>query len=83
MRPSLKSWGDEHWHTADGKQAIRESEDGGEETHRYLPDKAWKELSPEEQKATDEKKVAGSRKGKQFVANTPEASEARKHAEKE
>ena len=74
---SLKSWGDEHWHTADGKQAIQ-----GDETHRYLPDKAWKELSPEEQKATDKKKVAGSKKGKQFVANTPEASEARKHAEK-
>ncbi len=74
---SLKDWGDEHWHTANGEKAIR-----GEETHRYLPDAAWKELSPAERKATDEKKVRGSRKGKQFVANTPEASEARRHAEK-
>ncbi len=74
---SLKDWGDEKWHTASGEKAIQ-----GEETHRYLPDEAWKELSPEEKKATDEKKVKGSKKGKQFVANTPEASDARRHAEK-
>jgi hypothetical protein len=74
---SLKDWGDEKWHTADGKQAIQ-----GEETHRYLPDEAWKELSPEEKKATDRKKVAGSKRGKQFVKNTPEAAEARRHAAK-
>ena len=74
---SLKDWGDEKWHTASGEKAVQ-----GEETHRYLPDEAWKELSPAEKKATDEKKVKGSRKGKQFVANTPPASEARRHAEK-
>ena len=79
---SLKEWGDEHWHTADDKPAIREDGKGGEETHRYLPDKAWQELSPAEKKATDEKKVRGSRKGKQFVANTKEAKEARKHVTK-
>ena len=70
---SLKTWGDEHWHTADGKQAIQ-----GDTTHRYLPDAAWKELSPEEQKQTDRKKVAGSRRGEQFVANTAPAAKARK-----
>lgn len=73
---SLKDWGDEKWHTASGEKAVQ-----GNETHRYLPDEAWKELSPEEKKATDEKKVRGSRQGKQFVRNTPKASEARKHAE--
>ena len=72
---SLKSWGDEHWHTASGEQAIQ-----GEETHRYLPDKAWEELSPAERKATDKAKVAGSRRGKQFVSNTQAAAKARKHA---
>ena len=35
---SLKKWGDEHWTTADGKQARRA---GG--TTRYLPEKAWKQ----------------------------------------
>ena len=74
---SLKDWGDEKWHTASGEKAVQ-----GGETHRYLPDEAWKELSPEERKATDAKKVKGSKKGKQFVANTPAASEARRHAEK-
>ena len=74
----LKQWGDEKWHTADGKPAIE-----GDTTHRYLPDEAWKELSPAEKKATDEKKVRGSRKGKQFVPNTDAAKEARKHADKD
>ncbi len=75
---SLKTWGDEHWHTADGEQAIQ-----GNTTHRYLPDAAWDKLSPAEKKATDRKKVAGSQQGKQFVANTPAASEARKSAKKQ
>jgi len=71
---SLKSWGDEHWHTDDGKRAVQ-----GEVTHRYLPDTAWKELSPEQRKATDRKKVAASKTGKQFVSNTEPAAKARKH----
>ena len=72
---SLKQWGDEHWHTADGKQAIQK-----DETHRYLPDAAWKELSPEQRKSTDRKKVEGSRHGKQYVANTEPAAKARKRS---
>ena len=72
---SLKSWGDEKWHTADGKKAIR-----GKKTHRYLPDAAWKKLSPGERKATDRKKVKNSKRGKQFVANTTAAAKARKSA---
>jgi len=74
---SLKSWGDEKWHTSDGKKAQR-----GKTTHRYLPDKAWKELSPSERKSTDRKKVKGSRRGKQFVKNTSAAAKARKRASK-
>ena len=74
---SLKAWGDEKWHTSDGKKATR-----GKTTHRYLPDKAWKELSPTERKATDRKKVSASRRGKQFVKNTPAAAKARKRASK-
>jgi hypothetical protein len=72
---SLKQWGEERWRTADGKQAIQ-----GKSTHRYLPDAAWKKLSPSERKATDRKKVAGSRRGKQFVANTTAAAKSRKRA---
>jgi hypothetical protein len=62
---SLKKWGDEKWHTSDGKKATR-----SKSTHRYLPEKAWKELSPSERKTTDRKKVLASRRGKQFVKNT-------------
>ncbi|MBS1806002.1 MAG: hypothetical protein JST28_21885 [Acidobacteria bacterium] len=72
---SLKSWGDEKWHSSNGKKAT-----SGKTTHRYLPDKAWKELSPSERKATDRKKVKGSRRGKQFVKNTSAAAKARKRA---
>lgn len=75
---SLKEWSDEHWHTADGKPAIQ-----GEETHRYLPDAAWKDLSADEKQATDKKKLAGAKQGKQFVPNTPAAAKARKKATKQ
>ncbi len=70
---SLKQWGDEKWRTEDGKKAERK---GG--TTRYLPEKAWEALSPEERSATNRKKQEGSKKGKQFVANTKPAAEARK-----
>ena len=49
-------------------------------TKRYLPKKAWAKLSPEERDKTDAKKRAGSRKGKQFVANTEKAKKAGKAA---
>ena len=74
---SLKKWGDEKWHTSDSKQARRK---GG--TTRYLPDKAWSELSEDEKKATNKKKQQGSRAGKKLVSNTKVASSARKKAVK-
>ena len=75
---SLTEWGEEHWTTQDGKPAGRE--DG---MHRYLPEKAWEELSPAEKRATEKKKLAGDKQGKQFVANTGAAVKARRDAEKQ
>jgi hypothetical protein len=49
-------------------------------TERYLPKAAWDRLSEKERVATDEKKKAASRKGKQFVSNTPAAKKAGKAA---
>lgn len=49
-------------------------------TKRYLPKKAWASLSKEEREDTDRKKREGSRKGKQFVANTEKAKKAGKAA---
>ena len=45
-------------------------------TKRYLPEKAWASLSKEEREETDQKKRAGSKEGKQFVANTERAKKA-------
>ena len=49
-------------------------------TKRYLPKKVWAKLSPEERDKTDAKKRAGSKQGKQFVANTDKAKKAGKAA---
>lgn len=72
---NLSKWTGEKWRTSDRKPAIRE---GG--TRRYLPDKAWGKLSAAEKAATNKKKMEGSRKGKQFVSNTPAAKKAGREA---
>jgi len=72
---SLTKWGKQKWRTSDGKPAIRK---GG--TRRYLPDAAWRRLSPAEKAATNRKKMAGSRAGRQFVSNTKAAKAAGKAA---
>ena len=56
---SLKKWGKQKWRTSDGKPSKGKK--------RYLPDAAWKALSPAEKKATNRAKAAGNKKGKQFV----------------
>lgn len=73
----LHEWTEEHWTTADGKPAKR-----GTTMKRYLPEEAWKKLTPAQRRATDAKKVEGSRSGKQFVANTSAAASARRAAAK-
>jgi len=65
---SLKKWTRERWTTADGKPALRK----GRMT-RYLPAKAWKKLSPAQRRATIAKKLAGDKRGRQFVSNTERA----------
>lgn len=56
-------------------------EPGKKSTERYLPEAAWSRLSPEERRATDEKKKRESRSGKQFVENTETARKARRAVE--
>jgi|TARA_R100000005_G_C4913091_1_gene149853 hypothetical protein len=56
---SLKKWTKQKWRTSDGKPSKGKK--------RYLPDAAWKALSPAEKKATNRAKAAGNKKGKQFV----------------
>lgn len=73
---NLQKWTEQKWQTADGKPAAR----GKKEMARYLPEKAWEKLSPAEKKATDAKKRAGSRAGKQHVPNTSAGKTARRQA---
>jgi len=72
---NLTKWTKEKWQTSDKKPADRP---GG--TTRYLPKKAWDKLSSSEKAATNRKKQEGSKKGKQFVPNTPAAKKAGREA---
>jgi len=56
---SLKDWGEQKWRTSSGKPSKGKL--------RYLPDAAWKALSPGEKAATNKAKAAGNKAGKQFV----------------
>jgi hypothetical protein len=56
---SLSKWTKEKWTTDDGSPS--------EGKKRYLPEKAWKSLTPSEKKATNAAKAAGNKEGKQFV----------------
>ena len=73
---SLQRWGAENWQTREGDTRARR----GGATSRYLPERAWEQLSDDEKRATDTKKRAASRSGKQHVANTEPAKRARKKA---
>ncbi len=56
---SLKNWSAQKWRTSDGKPSKGKK--------RYLPDAAWKALSPAEKAATNRAKAKGNAAGKQFV----------------
>lgn len=55
----LKKWGKQKWTTSSGKKS--------EGKRRYLPEKAWKNMSAKEKKATNAAKSKGNKAGKQFV----------------
>lgn len=80
----LDSWTKEEWQTSDGKKARRKTatrkKTTKKTTTRYLPKKAWSKLSASEKRATNEKKKAGTKSGKQFVKNTKKAAASRKKA---
>jgi len=57
---SLKEWTSQKWTTSSGKPSKGKL--------RYLPEAAWKSLSPAEKAATNRAKAQGNKAGKQFVA---------------
>jgi hypothetical protein len=74
---NLENWTEEEWQTKEGDANARQ--DG--ETKRYLPKKAWENMSEEEKEQTEKKKREGSKEGQQHVSNTDEAKKARKDAQ--
>jgi hypothetical protein len=62
---SLRDWTDQKWRTASGKPSLETGE-------RYLPDKAWANLTAAEKAATNAAKRKGMRAGKQFVRQPKE-----------
>lgn len=74
---NLSKWGEEDWQTKEGSGNARQ-DDGSEK--RYLPKKAWEEMTEDEKKETDEKKLEKSKEGKQHVENTDKAKRSRKQA---
>jgi len=63
---------------APGQWSARKVDANGTE-HRYLPKKAWEQMSEKEKKETEAKKQQGSHEGKQFVSNTSKAKDGRKN----
>jgi hypothetical protein len=71
---SLDKWTKEEWGTSDGKPSKGKK--------RYLPKKAWDELTPAEKAATNraKKKGDGGKTGKQHVPQPKKIAEkAAKH----
>ena len=72
---SLKKWTKQEWTTSDGSPSKGKK--------RYLPKKAWEELTPAEKAATNKAKAKGDSEGKQFVSQPKTiAKKTAKHREK-
>ena len=74
---SLSKWTKEEWGTKSGKPSTQGPRATGE---RYLPKKAIQSLSASEYAATSRKKREATRRGQQFVSNTPAAKAAGRRA---
>jgi hypothetical protein len=73
----LKKWLKEDWTTYNGKPALEKDSDGNViKARRYLPKKAWEQLTPAQAGATSRKKNKAFQEGKQFVSNTSAAKKA-------
>ena len=76
---SLSKWTKEEWGTKSGKPSIQGPKASGE---RYLPKKAIQSLSKAEYQATSDRKREATKRGQQFVSNTPAAKAAGRRARK-
>jgi hypothetical protein len=76
---SLVRWTKQKWQYSSEKEADKPRTERG----RYLPERAWSSLSPGEKAATNRAKRAGTKSGKQFVAQPEKiAKKTRKYRAK-
>ena len=68
---SLKNWSNQKWKTSDGKPSKVKK--------RYLPEAAWKALTPAEKAATNKAKAKGNKSGQQFVKQPPKIAQKTKN----
>ena len=71
---SLSKWTKQEWTTSDGKPSKGKK--------RYLPKKAWENMSASEKAATNRAKSEGNAKGKQFVKQPKKIAEKTKNYRK-
>jgi hypothetical protein len=76
---SLTKWTKEDWRTDSGKAACARVTKSGHCADRYLPDAAWKKLTPAQKRETQRAKARGK---SQFVPNAPAAKRAGRKARK-
>jgi hypothetical protein len=76
-QPNLTRWTRERWRTDSGRPACERVTKSGTCADRYLPDAAWRALTPAQRRAT---KAAKARGRTQFVPNAPAARAAGRRA---
>lgn len=67
---SLSKWTKQDWTTSDGEPSKGKK--------RYLPKKAWENMSSSEKAATNKAKAEGNKQGKQFVKQPKKIAEKTK-----
>ena len=68
QQQSLINWTAQKWRTSSGKPSLKTGE-------RYLPGKAWENLTAAEKAATNAAKRRGMKAGKQFVRQPKKIAE--------
>jgi hypothetical protein len=83
VQQSLRDWTKQEWMTSEtfaNKKKGKNKEVKSNGKKRYLPKKAWEELSPSERASTNKAKAKGNKNGKQFVKQPKNiAKKVKKH----
>jgi len=78
QQKKLTVWTGQNWTTRTGDVAASRDSKGRPIMRRYLPADVWEALSESEARATDRKKVKGSKQGRGNVPNTRKVRKLRR-----